>query len=44
MKLGLLLAALLVVNFAFAQISTDNSINNKNYYDYFQDVRGSIIP
>jgi hypothetical protein len=42
MKLRLFAIALLIGHFAFAQTSSD-SINNKNYYDHFQDIKGPSI-
>ena len=43
MKLRLFAIALIVGHFALAQTSADNSINNKNYYDHFQDIKGHSI-
>jgi len=43
MKLKLLLITLFVGHISFAQTSADNPINNKNYYDHFQDIKGHSI-
>ena len=43
MKLRLFTIALLIGHFSFAQSSSDNSINNKNYYNHFQDIKGHSI-
>ena len=42
MQFSLIAVALFVGYFAFAQTSSD-SINNKNYYDYFQAIKGHSI-
>ena len=42
MKLRLFALALFVGHFPFAQTSSD-SINNKNYYDHFQNIKGHSI-
>ncbi len=43
MKLKLFLLASFVGQIAFAQTSTESSITNKNYYDYFQNIQGHSI-
>ena len=43
MKLNFLAIALFLGHFAFAQSSADNSINNKNYYDHFQGIKGHSV-
>ncbi len=43
MKLKLFVVALLVGHISFAQNTADNSVNNKNYYDHFRDIKGHSI-
>ncbi|TAL47249.1 MAG: hypothetical protein EPN92_05075 [Chitinophagaceae bacterium] len=43
MKFILLIIALFVGQFSFAQVPTESSINNANYYSYFQDIKGHSI-
>lgn len=40
MKLKFLAISLFVGHIAFTQSTSGNSINNKNYYDHFQDTKG----
>ena len=43
MKFKLLIIVLVVGKFSLAQSSTESSINNTNYYNYFQDIKGHSI-
>ena len=43
MRFKLLTITLFVGQFSFAQSSPDNPINNSNYYDHFQDIKGHSI-
>jgi len=43
MRFKLLTIVLIVGHFSFAQSSSENPINNSNYYNHFQDIKGHSI-